>query len=856
MKESRLRVGAAVLASVLAVVTISRAAAQGTPADYERAASLAERYSKAYVRRTVTPHWLPGNDAFWYRVETAPGRAEFVFVDAAKGERRPAFDHAALATALSRETADSDAGAADGGMLPFSWIQMAGDASWVRFRADGVSWQFDRDGTLRRSAEPIDDEPRARTLRRPGHSRPGGAATAITFVNRTAAPVVLLWIDFAGNAQRYHAVLPGESLRRETYVGHTWLVTDEAGERLGVFQAVDGESRAVVGGVPADAEAHAEAEAPPTTPAAEPDVAPKPDAAPAPRAVAFVRDHNVWRREADGTETPLTDDGTADNFYREPLHPSPDGRFLIASQVRPAQERKVHMVESSPKDQVQPKLVTIDYPKPGDRVEQERPRLFDLEAGREIPTSDALFTNPWSIEHAGWAPDGQRYRFVFNQRGHQRLRVLELNTRGEVCALVDEHSDTFIDYSQKTFLHWVESRPELIWASERDGWNHLYLYDTGAGRVANQITSGPWVVREVVRVDDDRRQIWFRAFGLVPGQDPYYAHLARVAFDGSGLTVLTEGDGTHAWQFSPDNRYLLDTWSRVDAAPVTVLRDAETGRQVCELERDDLEPLTAAGWRPPERFEAPGRDGKTAIHGIIVRPSNFDPAKRYPVVEQIYAGPQDFFTPKGFALLTGMHELAELGFVVVQVDGMGTNWRSKAFHNVCWKNLKDAGFLDRIAWLTAAAQTRPWMDLSRVGIYGGSAGGQNALGALLFHGAFYKAAAADCGCHDNRMDKIWWNEAWMGWPVDESYARSSNVAHAANLRGDLLLIVGELDSNVDPASTMQVVNALVEAGKDFDLLVVPGAGHGVGGGAYGTRRQRDFFVRHLLGVEPPDRNAP
>jgi dipeptidyl aminopeptidase/acylaminoacyl peptidase len=265
--------------------------------------------------------------------------------------------------------------------------------------------------------------------------------------------------------------------------------------------------------------------------------------------------------------------------------------------------------------------------------------------------------------------------------------------------------------------------------------------------------------------------------------------------------------------------------------------------------------LLETGWRIPERFAAKGRDGKTEIHGVIFRPSNFDPRRTYPVIEQIYAGPQGAFVPKEFAPLHRTQSLAELGFIVVQVDGMGTNWRSKAFHDVCWKNLGDAGFPDRILWMKAAAEKDPSLDLSRVGIYGGSAGGQNAMGALLFHPEFYKVAVADCGCHDNRMDKIWWNEAWMGWPIGPEYAAQSNVTNAHKLRGKLLLFVGELDRNVDPASTMQAVNALIQAKKDFDLLVFPGAGHGAGGSPYGERRQRDFFVRHLLKVEPPDRNG-
>jgi dipeptidyl aminopeptidase/acylaminoacyl peptidase len=284
--------------------------------------------------------------------------------------------------------------------------------------------------------------------------------------------------------------------------------------------------------------------------------------------------------------------------------------------------------------------------------------------------------------------------------------------------------------------------------------------------------------------------------------------------------------------------------------PVTELRRAEDGALVVELERADASALESTGWSPPERFVAKARDGKTDIYGVIYRPTNFEPSRKYPVIEQIYAGPQGAFVPKVFAASHYPQVLAELGFILVQIDGMGTNWRSKAFHDVCWKNLGDAGLPDRILWMKAAAAKYPEMDITRVGVYGGSAGGQNAMGALLFHPEFYKVGAADCGCHDNRMDKIWWNEAWMGWPVGPEYAASSNAVNAHKLQGKLMLTVGEMDRNVDPASTMQVVDALIKANKDFDLIVVPGGGHGAGSQPYGERRRRDFFVRHLLGVEP------
>jgi dipeptidyl-peptidase 4 len=298
-------------------------------------------------------------------------------------------------------------------------------------------------------------------------------------------------------------------------------------------------------------------------------------------------------------------------------------------------------------------------------------------------------------------------------------------------------------------------------------------------------------------------------------------------------------------EFSPDGRFFVDRWSRADQPPVVELRRSADGNLVSELERTDASALLASGWTMPERFVAKGRDGQTDIHGVLIKPTHFDQAKKYPILEEVYAGPHGAFAPKDFGRLTRQHTLAELGFIVVQVDGMGTNHRGKAFHEVAWKNLQDAGFPDRIGWIRAAAATRPWMDLSRVGIYGGSAGGQNAMRALLDHGDFYQAAFADCGCHDNRMDKIWWNEQWLGWPVDDSYQRASNVLDAGKLSGALMLCVGSLDSNVDPASTMQVVDALEKADKSFELLVMPGANHGAAESPYASRRRMEFFVRHL-----------
>ncbi|MEQ1851862.1 MAG: prolyl oligopeptidase family serine peptidase [Chthoniobacteraceae bacterium] len=682
-------------------------------------------------------------------------------------------------------------------------------------------------------------------LAKPYPSRNGGMETTLTFINRTKADAVCWWIDANGRRRKYATIKPGAKFEQHTFAGHVWAVEATGGGLLGAFEAAEGGGEAVIeNGVRQEAKEANEEQRPVS------------------KWRAFVRDSNVCLKNREtGEETQLTRDGTADDEYREPLLISPDGTRLVAMQVQPEQKHPVHFVESSPKDRVEPKLHTHEYLKPGDRIRRERPRLFDIEKRVPIAVDGALFRNPWDISDLRWQPDGARFTFLYNQRGHLVLRIVSVDAKtGAARTLVEEKSATFVDYSQKTWFRWLDRTGELLWASERDGWNHLYLLHGGSGEVINQITKGDWVVRGVVRVDEEKRQLWLRVAGVKPEQDPYFVHFARVNFDGSGFTMLTEGDGMHAARkgesgdlvLSPNGRWFVDTYSRVDMPPVTELRSAETGKLVCVLEKADASALTTAGWTTPERFTAKGRDGKTDIFGIVIKPSNFDPAKKYPVVEEIYAGPHGYFVPKEWGLQQRQHAIAELGFIVVQIDGMGTNWRGKAFHDIAWRNLKDAGFPDRIAWMKAAAATRPWMDLTRVGIYGGSAGGQNALAGLLHFGDFYKVGVADCGCHDNRMDKIWWNEAWLG-EVGPWYAENSNVTHAGKLTGKLLLIVGELDTNVDPASTMQVVNALEMADKDFDLLVMTGSNHGAAESPYGRRRRADFLVRNLLGVEPRSR---
>ena len=825
-------VGLFALAAAALCVAPASANAQGTTADYARANGLAKQLAGKVYRTNVTPNWIDAN-RFWYRNDLPGGRREFVLVDPAKAEKRPAFDATKLAAALTKTLGKP----IDPAHIPVERIAFDAQSHALRVQVGDRTFGVGAENYALTESDAVLGQVKSLSLEDgPRRSRDGGPDALLTFVNHSHAEVALFWLDSGGEKHEYGSLRPEERRQQHTFAGHVWLITGKEGKEIALFVTPPEPSLAVIETAPPTAEHKA---------VSDPNVSPD-----GKRQIVFHDDNLFLRDVGSKQEAALTTDGKPDDRYEGQAYWSLDNRHVVVMKVIPAQPHPVSFVESSPKDQLQPKLHTMEYLKPGDRIAHPRPHLFDVETRRDIPIDDSVFPNPWDIDNMDWT-NATEFTFLYNQRGHQAVRVVAVNVAsGTARTIIDEQARTFVDWTNKVYLNRLPKTHEAVWMSERDGWNHLYLYDTETGQVKNQITKGAWVVRGVERVDADKRQIWFRAGGIVPGQDPYYIHYCRVNFDGSGLTVLTEGDGTHTVAFSPDNQYLVDTYSRVDLSPVSVLRRVSDGAKILELEQGDDAELRSHGWSPPERFTAKARDGKTDIYGLLFRPMNFDPNRKYPVIEQIYAGPQSAYVPKNFAPFHNEQALAELGFVVVFLDGMGTNWRSKAFHDVCWKNLADAGFPDRIAWIKAAAATRPYMDLTRVGIYGTSAGGQNALGGLLLHGDFYQAGVADCGCHDNRMDKIWWNEQWMGWPVGPEYAASSNVTLAPKLNGKLLLMVGEEDTNVDPASTMQVVNALIKADKDFELLVVPGAGHGVAGSPYGKRRLQDFFVRNLLRVEP------
>lgn len=827
------------LAMALICVALSvEAHAQGSRTDYERANSLDSRTANTVFRDSVKPHWAGDRPEFWYEILSAPEARDYIRVNAATGERRALFDSARLVAALGNILGKTIPPT----NLALQTVQYDFGTDTLHFRCEGRGWNYAIQGNQLSADEHAETSTAPRWTHRK-RTRRTGEATTITFINHHTEAAEIFWMDPDENERSYGTIAAGAEKTLSTYAGHVWQLVGPGKTAWGFFEAVETPSRAILDDSPAPE---------PATPSVQPETSLPGVISPDGQWSLQIVTNNVHlHHRMPAEEVTVTTDGTDGNPYTDAIVWSPDSRHAALLRVEPAQSHVVYRVESSPKDRIEPRLHQQNYLKPGDRVARAQPCLFQLEPRKLATVSNRLCENPYELGDVRWSHDSSRFTMEYNQRGHQIYRVLAVDAiTAEVTPIIEETSRTFIDYSGKHFLHWHDLDHTALWMSERDGWNHLWRYDTLTGKVINPVTRGEWVVRQVLEVNDATGEIWFMAGGVHPGEDPYHTHLCRVKSDGTGFVILTEGDGTHHIEFSPDHQFFIDQWSRVDFPPVTELRRVSDGHKMVELERANVESLLSTGWVFPERFTAKGRDGTTDIHGIIVRPSQFSPDQHYPVVEEVYAGPQDAYVPKAFGREIRLHTLAELGFIVVQVDGMGTSQRSKTFHDVCWKNLADGGFADRIAWVRAAAATRPWMDLKRVGIVGGSAGGQNALRALIDHSDFYHVAVADCGCHDNRMDKIWWNEQWMGWPVGPEYNESSNVTQAHRMRGNLLLVVGEMDTNVDPSSTFQVVNALEKADLDFELLVMTGTGHGAAESSYGRRRRMDFLVRHLWGREP------
>jgi dipeptidyl aminopeptidase/acylaminoacyl peptidase len=720
---------------------------------YQEASLLDTAARKIAVNTDIIPRWNPDKKSFWYRKNLDGRNWAYIYVDVAAGQRREAFDHSRLATALQQQQQGK----------PMSPERLK--ISDMFFRNSGSIL------VLKTGDQWLEADLKSYALK---------ATTDTTGL-------------------RYN---PKADLQR----GYSrW-----AGARS-VMVSPDGNH------------------------------------------TISLRKGNIVRKDkTTGQEFQLTQDGSTDSPYSE-FSWSPDSKILIAYKTFPKKIKDVHYVLSSVPGTTRGQLKSHEYAQPGDAFTSYEPYIFYMASRQRIKVAaDAIdFFGPQPLH---WRSGNNRY-FTYEKvdRGHQRFRVIEVDTQtGKTRNIVDEQTSTFI-YENRLYTHYLPATNEMIWTSEQSGYRHVYLVSLLTGK-QQQVTKGNWVVRDVDSVDLVKREIWYSASGKHAGEDPYFIHHYRVGFGGKNTVAISPEKGTHQLSYAPDRSTFLDTYSEVNVAPVTVLKRTSDGKVLLELERGDTKSFSAAGLTLPDVFVAKGRDGQTDIWGIVCRPSKMDSSKTYPVIEYIYAGPQDSFVPKSFTPYSEMQSMAELGFIVVQMDGMGTANRSKAFHDVCWKNLADAGFPDRILWMQAMAQRYPNADISRVGIYGTSAGGQNSTGALLFHPEFYKAAVSACGCHDNRVDKQWWNEQWMGYPVGVHYEEQSNVTNAAKLQGNLLLIVGEADENVPPESTFRMADALIKANKDFDFLCVPGMGHS-DGGSYGRRRKRDFFVEHLLHAAPPLRNV-
>ena len=562
-------------------------------------------------------------------------------------------------------------------------------------------------------------------------------------------------------------------------------------------------------------------------------------------ATVELRDGDVYLSPGEGQPARKLKQRPADSVdeFVGPVVWSPDGMHFALWSEHKQSVRKYKVVDS-----VKGQTREISYEKPGDPRTERVAWVFQADGKGAAACHSDLTGKTYATDRLDWSADGRFLRSEYIRRGFTGHGIVAYDVKTGVWRkLLAEEDPKFVHTFNARYRHDLSDELTL-WASERTGWNHLYAVDLRNGQTLRAVTSGQWVVKQVVHLDAEAKEIYFQAVGRIAGENPYHQHLCKVGLDGNGLIDLTPGDAHHEVTFSPDRRTFIETASRVDQPHAYFLRSAKDGRLIAQLGVTDIADLRKSGWQPARPFVAKDREGKFDIWGVVTRPHPFDPKKKYPVIENIYAGPHGSFAPRTFNWWHRNHrELSTLGFYVVQLDGRGTNHRGKEFHQHSWRNLKDGGFPDRIAWMQALAKTEPNMDLSRVGIFGGSAGGQNTAHALLLHGGFYKAGAADCGCYDNRVDKLWWNEQWLGWPVGPWYEENSCARYAANLRDRLFLSVGESDTNVDVKCSYDFRDALLKAGKkdQIEFHVVPGANHGAGESNEMRAKRARFFLSAL-----------
>jgi dipeptidyl aminopeptidase/acylaminoacyl peptidase len=746
-------------ALTLVAATSATAQPRVTIADYERAERFMTYNTTPLVSNgAVRATWLP-DDRFWYRTQTANG-SEFILVDATRGTKAPAFDHAAVAATLTMALGRS----INAARLPFMQITFDDTRQHFSFDSDGKRWTCDVQGK----------------------------------------------------------------------------------------QCTSGDRRA--------------------TP---PNSVVSPDG----KLAAFIRDYNLWVRDlAAGTDKQLTTDGVKDFGYatdnagwirsdRPVVLWSPDSKKMATFQQDERGVGEMYLVNTTAGH---PTLQAWKYPLPGDAVittiqrvivEVDGPKVIRL----QMPADEHRSTLCDDVKCGGewvdvqWKPDGSEVAFVSSSRNHQEATLRVANaTTGAFRDVLNEKAETFFESGNgKVNWRYLPKSNEAIWFSQKDNWGHLYLHDLQTGQLKHPITSGEGNVTQLERVDEDARVVYFDGVGREKGRDPYFRHFYRAGMDGKSAQLLTPEDADHDVKLSPSGKYFVDNFSKPDVAPTSLLRDT-TGRMVLQLEKADISRLLATGWKPPLPITVKDRGGVGDLYGLLYRPTNFDPAKKYPIVNRIYPGPQTGSVgSRSFsAARADSQSLAELGFVVVEIDGMGTPWRTKRFHAAYYGDMGDNTLPDQVAGMKELASRYPWIDIDRAGIYGHSGGGYATAGAMFHYPDFFKVGVSQAGNHDNRVYEDDWAEKWQGLLEKKpdgttNYDGQANQNFAKNLKGKLLLAHGSMDNNVPFYSTLLVVDALIKANKDFDLIIFPNRSHGFGNEPYMVRRRWDYFVRHLLGAEPP-----
>lgn len=594
---------------------------------------------------------------------------------------------------------------------------------------------------------------------------------------------------------------------------------------------------------------------------------------------AFIRDYNLWVRDVKtNKETQLTTDGIKDFGYATDnagwtssdapiLRWSPDSKKIATFKQDQRNVGDMYLVTTNVGH---PTLKAWKYPLPGDAnipmitrvvIETDNPKVITLHIPPDphrASLSDDI-SSSGTFDDVDWSEDGTQLAFLSTSRDHkqEKFRIANAVT-GEVREVFEETVPTQYESGQGA-INWryLPKSSEIIWYSERDNWGHLYLYDAATGKLKNQITKGDWLVTRLEKVDEKNRQLYFYAVGRQK-ENPYFAELYRIGFDGKNLTLLTPGEGNHSASFSPSGNYILDIYSKPDVPQIIVVRNLN-GKQVLEVEKTDVSRLLATGWKPPVPITVKAHDGTTDLYGLMFTPVHLDPSKKYPVIDYIYPGPQGGSVGSwSFSASRGDHQaLAELGFIVVLIEGTSNPLRSKSFHDMYYPNMAENTLPDQVAGIRQLAQRYSYIDTNRIGIWGHSGGGFATAAAMFRYPDFFKVGISESGNHDNRNYEDDWGERYIGLLTKDAngkdnYEAQANQLYAKDLKGKLMLAHGMMDNNVPPYNTLLVVEALEKANKDYDLVIFPASTHGYGSYApYMMRRRWDYFVKNLLGAEPP-----